>query len=99
MRPGKAREFVRVGLEPVEKLAVANQGNLHGFGHATSLLARWQHVNEGIVVDDRPGRCKGADEILQAELVNGILDADATVILRQHRRRETNVADATVEDR
>ena len=51
------------------------------------------------VVDDRPGRRKGADEILQAELVDGVLDADAAVILGQNRGRKTNVADATVEDR
>ena len=98
MRPGKAREFVRMGLEPVEKLAVADQGNLHGFGHAAPLRARRQYVNEGTVVDDRPRRCKGADEIFQPELIDGILDADATVILGQHRGRKTNVADATVED-
>ncbi len=99
MRPGKAREFVRVGLEPVEKLAVADQGNLHGFGYAGSLFARRQHVDEGAVVDDRPRRRKGADEILQAKLVDGVLDADATVILRQNRGRKTNVADAAVEER
>src|SRR4030095_13583119 len=96
MRPGKAREFVRMGLEPVEKLAVTDQGNLHGFSPAAPLLARGQNVNEGTVVDDRPRRCKGSDEILQPELIDGILDADATVILGQHRGRKTNMADATV---
>src|SRR3982751_3047968 len=29
VRPGKACELVGVGLQPVKKLAVANQGNLH----------------------------------------------------------------------
>src|SRR5215468_5219582 len=36
MRSGKAHKLFRVGLEPIEKLAVADQGNLHSFGHASS---------------------------------------------------------------
>ena len=88
-----------MGFEPFEKLAVAYQGNLHGFGHACSLLARRQHVDECAVIDDRPGRRKGADQVLETEQIDGVLDADAAVILCQYRSRKTNVADATMKDR
>src|ERR1041385_7578183 len=98
MKSGKACKLVRMGLEPVKKLAVADQRNLHGFGHACSLFARRQNIYEGTVVDDRPRRRKATDEMLQAELVDGVLDADATVILSQNRGRKTNVTDAAVED-
>jgi hypothetical protein len=98
MRSGKPCKLVRMGLEPVEKLSVADQGNLHGLGHACSLLAGRQRIDKGAVVDDRPRRRKSADEILQAEMVDGILDADATVILGQNRARKTNVADAAMKD-
>ena len=99
MRPGKARKRIRMGFEPLEKLAVAYQGNLHGFSHACSLLAQRQHVDEGAVIDDRPGRRKGADQVLETEQIDGVLDADAAVILCQDRRRKANVADATMKDR
>ena len=98
VRPGKACELVGVGLQPVKKLAVANQCNLHSFGHACSFFARRQYVDEGTVVDDGPRRRKATDEILQAELVDGVLDADATVILGQNGGWKTNVADTSVED-
>src|ERR1700722_1127286 len=98
MRPGKAGELGRVGLEPIKKLAVADQRYLHRFGHAGPLYAWRQRIDEGTVVDDRPWRGERADEIFQAEMVDRILDADAAVILGQNRGRKTNVADATVED-
>src|SRR5258708_27852876 len=96
MRSEKRCKCVNMGLEPVEKLSVADQGNLHGLGHACSLLAGRQRIDKGAVVDDRPRRHKSADEILQAEMVDGILDADATVILCQNRARKTNVAGAAM---
>src|ERR1700722_9436395 len=46
MRPGKACEVARVSLEPVKKLAVADQGYLHRFGHTGPLLARRQRIDE-----------------------------------------------------
>src|SRR5215212_9422239 len=73
VRPGKACEVVGVGLQPVIKLGLAYQGNLHSFGHACSFFARRQYVDEGTVVDDRPRGSKATDEILQAELVDGVL--------------------------
>src|SRR5207237_9620885 len=99
MRSGKARKRVRMVFKPLKNLRVADHVNLNGFSHAGSLFARRQHVDEGAVIDDRPGRRKGADQVLETEQIDGVLDADAAVILCQYRSRKTNVADATMKDR
>ena len=54
---------------------------------------------EARIVDDGERRREGAEVVLLAEGVDAVLDADRRIVLRQHRGREADQADAAVRHR
>ncbi len=86
-----------VAFDPAKEIVVADQRDLDGLRHARALLACRQMVDKGPVVDNGPGRREGANQILQAKGIDGVLDTDAAVILCQDRGGKTDVAHAAVE--
>ena len=95
----KARQRVGLALEPEEEIRIADQRDLHGLRHAAALFALGQHVEERRVVDHREWRREGAEQVLEAEGIDGVLHADAGVVLGQHRGRAADMAHAAMEDR
>jgi len=93
---------IRIGLRPLEKtLAVASQGKPSRFGHACSLLAGpGSHVDESLVIDDRPGRrTKGAIKVLETNRLTGRLTPTPLSSCAGTVGRKRIVADATMQDR
>ena len=99
MRRRKLRQRSSVALDPAKEIAVADQCHLDGLSHAGAFFAWRQTVDKGAVVDDGPRRRKGADQVFQAEGIDGVLDADTAVILSQNGGGKADVAHAAVEDR
>ena len=58
---------------------VLEQGHLDRFAQPGPPVAIGQGLQEGRVVDDGPGRGEGADEVLGAEGIDAVLDADASI--------------------
>jgi len=92
-------QSVGLGLEPFEEHAVADQRDLHRLGDAGDLVARLQRAQEVGIVQDGERWREAAEQVLDAEGIDAVLDADTRVVLRQHRRRHANVADAAVRRR
>jgi hypothetical protein len=95
----EGREHRGLTLDPVKENAIADQSDLDGFGHASPLVARRQHVQKSLVVDHREGRSKGSEQILKAESIDRVLHTDTGVALREHRGRAPDVAHAAMEYR
>src|SRR5262245_55878133 len=95
----EGREPRGLMLDPVKEGAIADQSDLDGFGHAGPLVARRQHVKKGLVIDHGEWRCKGSEQILEAESVDSVLHTDAGIALREHRGGAPDVAHAAMEYR
>ncbi len=85
-----------LGLQPLEEHAVADQRDLHRLGDAGDPVARMQRAQEVGIVEHRERRREAAEQILHAERVDAVLDADAGIVLRQHRGRHAHVAHAAM---
>src|SRR5262245_2561752 len=92
----KQGEGIDMAFEPGEERGVADQTYLDGLGHAGRLFSDRQVGDEIEIVENGERRGETADEILAAFEVDAVLDADAGVILRQHRGWHPDVANAAM---
>src|SRR6266446_642525 len=90
-------ERSRIALDPAKEIAIADQGDLDGLRHGRAFFACRQMFDKGTVVNNGPWRRESTNQILQATGIDGVLDADAAVILCQHSGGKTDVAHAAVE--
>ena len=74
-------EFFGIRLELGEEGGVADTGDLHGLNVTAAFIVRLEGIEEFEIVDDGMGRGEGADEILFAEGVDAVFDADARIRL------------------
>src|SRR4051812_39383758 len=81
------RQIAGMLAQPVEEAGIADQRHLDGFRHARHAIALRQGAEELEVVDHGEGYRKATDEVLEAERIHTIFDADPGVILAEHRRR------------
>ena len=91
------RERSRIAFDPTKEIAIADQRDLDSLRHARAFFACRQMVDKDTVVNNGPWRREGTNQILQAKGIDGVLDADAAVILCQHSGGKTDVAHAAVE--
>ena len=83
-------------LDPGEERRVLEQRDLDRLRDAGQPVAVGQREQQVEVVEHRVRRRERADEVLLAERVDPVLDADAGVVLRQDRRRDADQPDAAV---
>ena len=95
----KARQRIGLTLDPEKEIRIADQRDFHGLRHAAALFALGEHVEKCRVIDHREWRREGAEQILETEGVDGVLHADAGVVLREHRGGAADMAHATMKDR
>src|SRR5437879_5572197 len=88
------RERSRIAFDPAKEIAIADERDLDGLRHARAFFACRQMVDKGTVINNSPWRREGTNQILQAKGIDGVLDADAAVILCQHSGGQTDVAHA-----
>ena len=88
----RCSQMIGVALQPVEEIAVADERHLDRLGHSGNAVACLQGVDEIHVIDHRERRREGADEVLLTVQVDTVLDADAGVVLREHRGRHAHVS-------
>ena len=93
------RQSRRQSLNLVERLAVLEQRHLDGFGQAAAPLAIAQRNQKCTVVDHRGWWRERAQEILLAERVDAVFDADARIRLGKHCGRNAYQANPTVSGR
>ena len=97
--PSQARNASALASSHSKKTRSRISADLHRLGDAGDLVARLQRAQEVEVVEDGERRRETAEQVLDAECVDAVLHADARVVLRQHRRRHADVADAAMRRR
>ena len=83
--------------EVLEEGAVADDGDFEGLGDAGEPVAVGEGAEEFEVVEDREGGGEGADGVF-SEIIDGIFDADAGIVLGEHGGGDTDQAEATVDE-
>ena len=86
----------RVRLDPREERGVADQRDLDRLRDPRAPVAIGQRLEEVEVVEHRVRRGERPDEVLLAEAVDAVLDADGRVALRQDRARHADQPDPAV---
>src|SRR5215472_3936457 len=79
-----------------EPVGVFEQADLYGFGDTAAPFAIAERLEERGVVDDRRGWREGADEVLLAEGIDAVLDANARVALCEDRRGYPDQSDTAM---
>jgi hypothetical protein len=85
-----------VELDPAEERRILEHRDLDRLGDPGAPVAVGQRDEEIEVVHHRVRRGERPDEVLLAERVDAVLDADAGVVLRQHGGRDADQPHAAV---
>jgi hypothetical protein len=96
---GAGGQRVGVRLQPREELRIADQRDLDRLGHSGNRIAPSEALEEPAIVQDGERRHERAEEVLQAEGVDAVLDADAGVCLREDRGRQPHGPDPAMRRR
>ena len=89
-------EVGQVALDPLEKPAVFDEGDLDGFDQSGAVGRRGLGGEESEIVDDGEGDGERADPVFLVEPVDGAFDAHAAVVLGEGGGRETHQAHAAM---
>ncbi len=89
-------EVGQVGLDPLEKPAVFDEGDLDGFDQSGAVGRRGLGGEECEVVDDGEGDGEGADPVFLVEPIDGAFDAHAAVVMGEGGGGEAHQAHAAM---